>query len=317
MNEERILTPESVQSEIKRTRHKWERILYFLTILAGLAMFVFIVHAAFGEDGAMDQIKAKLAEGNVTESTPYFSSMIMIVITLSSLIVGFGAIILFAFSYLFQLYKQYADDMSYSVRVSEKNYPEIYEYVKEFTRLLGWKKEPEVYIQQMNGEINAYSCWVPGKSFVHLNAEIVDLGYLEHKDFETIAFVMAHEFGHLYLHHVQIHYNLWTVFANFIPVVGQKFINPLLQRAREYSADRVAQALTDGKAQVECMMLCAIGRHIYKYTDVDDYMAWINRDHNIIERFARFLTNMVTNHPIMPFRTAAILDEEKKSGRLL
>jgi len=40
-------------------------------------------------------------------------------------------------------------------------------------------------------------------------------------------------------------------------------------------------------------------------------------NHNAIERFARWCTNLVASHPIMPFRVRAILDPSKKSGRLL
>lgn len=73
----------------------------------------------------------------------------------------------------------------------------------------------------------------------------------------------------------------------------------------------------DGKNKEECMMFLSTGRHLYKYTNVEDYLKVINKDHNFIERFARFVVNMTASHPITPFRTAAMMDEAKKSGRLL
>jgi Zn-dependent protease with chaperone function len=169
----------------------------------------------------------------------------------------------------------------------------------------------------MNGQLNAFTAWVPGKAFIQLNAEIVDLAYMEHKDFEPVYFILAHEMGHIYLHHVQIYYTIWAVLVNFIPLLGTNILLPALSRSREYSADRVAQALTGGVGQEDCMMLLAAGRHAYKYIDTREYLRNITANHNFIERFARWCTNLVASHPITPFRVRAILDPDKKSGRLL
>ena len=46
-------------------------------------------------------------------------------------------------------------------------------------------------------------------------------------------------------------------------------------------------------------------------------MSYVNKDKNFVDKFARFVTNMIASHPINPFRTKAILDPERKSGRLL
>lgn len=238
-------------------------------------------------------------------------------IIILSLMFGAGAIIILVVMSLYQMYRTYADQMSYSIRVSEKNYPEIYQKVREYTWLLGWKKEPEVYVQQMNGSLNAFTCWVPGKVFIQLNAEIVDIAYMEHKDFDTIFFVMAHEFGHAYLHHVQLYYSFWSMLASFIPFLGSNILLPMLSRSREYSADRVAQALTGGVAQEDCMMLLGAGRHSYKYVDTQSYISEILAHYGPVERFFRWLVNLLASHPIMPYRVQAILDPYKRSGRLL
>ena len=102
----------------------------------------------------------------------------------------------------------------------------------------------------------------------------------------------------------------------FFPAVGQLFYLGL-QRAREYSADRVAQALTGGKAELETMMMLSAGRHAYKYMDAEDYVERINENNRALERFARWCINFASTHPIHPYRGRAILDPEKRSGRLL
>ena len=315
MSDLKCRTPEEVQSEIKRTRHKAELPLYAGTIIVGFITILVWWVIIFRDSGALDQLKDILAKENITDASPEFNQILLFCIGFISLIGGIGCLLYYMFCFFYAYYKQYADEMSYAIRVSEKNFPELYEYVKEFTRLLGMKKEPEVYIQS-TGSINAFACWVPGKTFIRINAEVVDLAYMEHKDMKTVAFIMAHEFGHLYFHHVHMLYCLWTNFVTFIPVVGKTLIHSLYIRSQEYSADRVAQALM-GESKEDGMMLLTAGRHLYKYADINDYLEMINKNHNFFEKLARFITNLFTDHPINPFRIAAIMDENKKSGRLI
>ena len=309
-------TPSSVQAEIKGTRHKKEVPLYITMIVLGvLACTIIILHDISG-DGFMSELR-KLFEDMPGMGPSDISRLISVVFFATSIIFGIGSLLLLFITTLVGVYRLYADQMSYSIRVSERNFPEIYAKVREYTWLLGWKKEPEVYVQQMGGAINAFTSWVPGKVFVQLNAEVVDLAYMEHKDFETINFIMAHEFGHAHLHHVQLYYAIWPLLVTFIPFIGPNILHSLLSRSREYSCDRVAQALTGGVAQEECMMMLSAGRHAYKYVNSREYIRDITARHNAVERFARWCVNLFASHPIMPYRVNAILDPTKKSGRLL
>lgn len=287
--EETKLTPESVQEEIRNTRHKMELPLYIICAVLGSLSALLLLRFS--------------GRGSAYLVLSVISGIIMILTIL------FVAII--------QLYGIYSQNMSYSVKVSENNFPEIYEKVKEFSYLLGLKKEPEVYVRQNNGVVNAYSAWIPGKTFIQLNAEIVDIGYMEHQDLNTVFFVLGHEMGHIYLHHVQIYYNILAILVSFVPVIGPLVLFPMLSRAREYSCDRVAQALTDYENDLDCMMMLSTGRHLYKYVEADKYLEDINSNHGSIERLFRWIINFHSTHPIMPFRTMAVIDPEKKSGRLL
>lgn len=314
--QEPVLTPESVQAEIRSTRHRKEIPLYITCIVIGVISSFCVMVNSLKDEGMLDQIKEIILDGGITGDPGAAQAAIWLILTILGFVMGIGSIIALIIIMLVALYREYGLQMSYSIRVSETNFPEIYAKVQEYSRLLGIK-EPEVYIQQMNGNLNAFTCWIPGKTFIQLNAEIVDIAYLENKDFDTVFFVMAHEFGHIYLHHVQLQYTFWNVLVNFLPVVGSTILLPLLSRSREYSADRVGQALTAGKAERECMMLLGAGRHLYKYVDIDQYMNEIMVRHNAFERLARWVTNFMASHPIMPYRTQAILDPQKRSGRLL
>lgn len=309
-------TPQSVQSEIRRTRHRKEIPLYIICIIGGVAAFIYNIISTINGGGLEKELK-NLKDVMTDSGVEFGTTELNMLITIVGLFFGFGALLLLIGMILFQVYNLYAGQLSYSIRVSEKNFPELYAKVKEYTYLLGLKKEPEVYVRQMNGEINAYTSWVPGKTFIQLNAEIVDLCYMENKDFDTVYFVMAHEFGHVHLHHVQLKYMLWSAMVNFIPIVGQFILGPLLSRAREFSADRVGQALTNGVGQLTCMMMLSSGRHAYKYMDAEQYLYDIYRGHNKIERLARWCVNMTASHPIMPLRVRAIMDPQKRSGKLV
>ena len=309
--------PGQVQSQIKRTRHTWEVPMYIISILAGivgvgLALLQFLL-----DDEMINGITEAIDSGSLDIPGPLLVALLTFGMSVLAIISGVTMVVLTLIYIIVILYQLYADQMSYSVKVSEKNYPEIYKKVQEFSMLLGMRKPPEVYVQQMNGQLNAYTSWVFGKPYIQLNAEIVDVAYLEHKDLDSVYFIMAHEFGHAYLHHVQLKYIFWSFFANFLPVLGPFIIMPMLSRAREYSADRVAQALMPAYKGEEAMLLLMGGRHTYKYLDVNDYLERINSDHNSLEHCARWFMNFLSTHPIMPFRIVALMDPQKKNGRML
>lgn len=314
---ENTCTPEQVREQIRKSRHKAEVPLYVLFSLLGVVAALFVT-ALSSETDLIEESKKAILEEGLAENAPGFTEILLLVLSLVSLILGVGAIIGLIAMTLFMMFKMYANQISYGIRVSEKNFPEIYEKVREYSRVLGLKKEPEVYVRQQNGTLNAMTYWVPNKGIIQLNAEIVDAAYMEHKDFDTVYFTMAHEFGHYYLHHVQLQYTIWSTMIVFIPLIGPALFTNLLSRAREYSADRVAQALTGGKGQMGCMMLLMAGRHAYKYMNEEEYVNIVaERKYNVVERFSRFAVNLLANHPIMPFRIRALRDSKMKSGRLI
>ena len=297
-----------VKEIIKMTRHKAELPLKYISIvLTVLSMFIIgLAASALNSDS---ELKATFVDSFVDDEKT--AAIVDIVLGFG---IGCGIVILIfmAVFLLYQYYKLYAEAMSYAVKVTPTNFPEIYAKAQEYSEKLGLKKVPSIYIRQKNGQLNAFATYVVGKRYVNLNAEIVDVAYMENKDFDTLYFVMAHEFGHIYLHHVTLLYNLSTFIGRIIPVFG-----PALSRAQEFSADRVAQALTGNANWAECMALLSGGRHLYKYIDINDYLESANSNHNFIERLGRFIINLLATHPIAPFRTKALMDPDRKSGRIL
>jgi Zn-dependent protease with chaperone function len=200
----------------------------------------------------------------------------------------------------------YAQKRASAVRVTEKNFPEIYQKGVEYARILGLNKIPEIYIEQQNGILNAFASAVIGKRYIGLNAEIVDIAYMEHQDFDPVYFVLAHELAHHYYKHTSIKFILLSYVGLMVPVFGHT-----LSRAREYSCDRVAQLLVDRDCVREAMILSA-GRHLYPYVDLDDYLQNARREGG----FFLWLTNLMSTHPIALKRIAALADPLRKGGKL-
>ena len=230
----------------------------------------------------------------------------------------FGAIIcillLFTIVYLpmiiamvfIALYQLHARTRAFAIKVSERNFPEIYHKSVEFANRLGMEKVPAVYIQQQNGMLNAFAAAVVGKRYATINAEIVDVAYSGNKDFDPVYYVLAHEFAHHYYKHTSIFHVFVNYFGIMFPIVGLAH-----SRSREYSCDRLAQLLT-GKDCVREAMLLSAGRRLYNLVDLADYL-----DNARDERgFFLWLTNLLATHPIQLKRIAALADPHRSSGQL-
>ncbi|OYP46474.1 hypothetical protein CG709_03695, partial [Lachnotalea glycerini] len=150
-----------------------------------------------------------------------------------------GVIVGLMIAFPFILNYMYAQFRSMSVRITEKNFPEIYEIVEEYTQKLGLKEAPAIYLVQGNGILNAFATCIPFKQYIELYADLVEVAYREHHDMESLRFIIAHEISHIRYSHAKLHYNYLILFANMIPILSK-----IASRTREYSCDRLAQKLS-------------------------------------------------------------------------
>ena len=206
---------------------------------------------------------------------------------------GYGLVLL-VFGYL-GLYWINAQVRSRSVKVTERNFPEVYALIHSFSDRLGIRA-PDAYIVSESGVLNAFSSFLFRRQYIQINAEVFEVGYREHKDINALAFVIAHELSHIYYGHATLHYNLWIWFSQSLPLFGA-----IASRTREYSCDRLAQRLTnyDGVAS---MFMLIMDRHVYHMVDVQDYLANAAREGG----FFLWLVNLFSTHPIMPKRIRAL-----------
>ena len=298
MDNNKMPIPPFSEQEICSFRHKAEKpmyvamvifnVLFVVIALIAVAMAFFDEGPLTGETGAMIN---QILFGIPSEASAHVEILMILVLL---------PVLLLAVAYLY-----YAQYRANSIRITEKNFPEIYEVVQDYARRMNMKKVPKVYLTQENGVLNAFSTFILRRQYVVLLADLFEVAYLEHHDLESIKFILAHEMAHIRYRHATFSYNISILFANYLPV-----ISTALSRAREYSCDRMAQHLV-GKSGVEPMLALVVGKHLYKKVDVQDYVEHCHE----VRGFFVFIYNLLSTHPIMPKRIQALL-RDHGSGRL-
>lgn len=208
--------------------------------------------------------------------------------------VGFGIVMIGAL-YLATAYL-YAKQKANAIRITENNFPEVYDIIVQQAKQLGMKKVPEVYIAQGGGVLNAFSSFILCRQYIVIHAEVFEVAYREHHDMDVLRFIIAHEMGHIYYRHATLGYNLPILFAQIVPILGTS-----ASRAREYSCDRLAQRIT-GTDGIDSMMMLMVDRHLYKQVNVEDYLKTAAEQHG----FFLWLSNLLADHPVACKRIPAL-----------
>ena len=290
------------KDEIKNCRHKSEKRLYYILLIINLLIVFGVITLCIINFNNYYEI---INNTNTTINGAIASHDISVLSGLSInrlpfelklLILGVSSLI--AFPFIINL--MYAKYRSMAIKVTEKNFPEIYEMVKNYSSKLNFKKIPETYIVQANGVLNAFSAFIIRKQYIEINADLLEIAYREHQDMKSIGFVIAHELSHIKYKHATLGYNLSIFYSSALPILG-----PTASRAREYSCDRLAQKIT-GDNGIDAMLSLSAGKHLYKQIDINDY---IESAKNIKGLFV-WCNNLVSSHPILPKRIKALADGE-------
>src|SRR5215213_4337568 len=150
-----------------------------------------------------------------------------------------------------------------AVRLSLRQFPDIYAVKDDFARRLNLRRDPEIYLMSGNGTLNAFAASTFGYDFVVIHSELFSNTYEKNK--EALAFIIGHELGHLRLGHTRLWYQLSTAYVDRVPL-----LRGFLSRARELSCDRHGAYLAP-RGQ-EGLVLLAAGRYVYKEVDVDELL---------------------------------------------
>jgi Zn-dependent protease with chaperone function len=182
-----------------------------------------------------------------------------------------------------------------AVRLSRRQFPDIYDVKEDFARKLGLKREPEIYLMSGNGTLNAFAASTFGYDFVVVHSELFSNTYERNK--EALAFIIGHELGHLRLGHTRLWYQLSTAYVDRVPL-----LRGFLSRAREFSCDRHgAYLVPQGE---EGLVLLTAGRYVYKDVDVGELLEQAQR----FRGFWPTVAQLPQSHPFTVRRLRALYD---------
>ena len=80
-----------------------------------------------------------------------------------------------------------------AVRLSRRQFPDIYAVKEDFARRLGLRRESEIYLMSGNGTLNAFAASTFGYDFVVIHSELFSNTY--EKNREALAFILGTNWG--------------------------------------------------------------------------------------------------------------------------
>jgi len=261
-----------------RLRDPYEIPLYIFSVLVNLLIIALILAGAL-----------LLGYLNALAGEPLSGPMVDVIR------VGFFALLLLVPGLV--LYRQLtrAGIRGSAVRLSLRQFPDIYEVKEDFARRLNLQREPEIYVMSGNGTLNAFAASTFGYDFVVIHSELFSNTYEKNKD--ALAFIIGHELGHLRLGHTRLWYQLSTAYVDRIPLLGG-----FLSRAREFSCDRHGAYLVPRGE--EGLMLLAAGRYIYKEVGVEELLEQAQR----FRGFWPVVAQLPQSHPFTVRRLTVLYD---------
>lgn len=151
-----------------------------------------------------------------------------------------------------------------SVRLSDRQFPEVYAVLRDHCRRIGMRDEPELFLtgSTIQPYSRAFSSW--RENYIVLHQVIFDID--DRKTMDVISFILAHELGAVRLNQTAIWNEMLLTYVSAI----KWFRNPL-ERARTYSRDRYGAALSP--TGFRGLLIDAIGRRLMNEVNIEEYLA--------------------------------------------
>lgn len=223
------------------------------------------------------------------KSIIYIISSILWIILIPIAVIGFFISIPFVFfSWLSSLYFK-AQILGDSVKVSNNQYPEIYQKVFDFCQKCEIKSIPETYVYNSNGLLNAFAVKIFMNKYIMLTSTVVDLS-IKKNNSKELDFIIGHELGHHAAGHTSIIKSIFIKPAKFVPFLGAAY-----SRACELTADRYGLFLSkDIDSSINSLINLAHGSKVLSpKTNIQSFIS----QENEIPELMGFISKIFSSHP--------------------
>ncbi|HVR45438.1 MAG TPA: M48 family metallopeptidase [Candidatus Binatia bacterium] len=151
-----------------------------------------------------------------------------------------------------------------SVRLSDRQFPEVYAVLREHCRRLRMEKVPELFLT--SGSIAPYSRTFSSwrENYIVLHQVIFDISDL--KTMDVISFILAHELGAIRLNQTAVWNEMLLTYITAI-----KWLRNPLERVRTFSRDRYGATLSP--TGFRGLLISAVGRRLMDRVNVEEYFA--------------------------------------------
>lgn len=184
------------------------------------------------------------------------------------------------------------------VELSESQFPGLYQQFVSCCERLQIKKQPQAFILNGNGGMNAFATKFLGTQYVILMSDVVD-AMDDHKD--GVQFYIGHELGHLKMKHLSLHFLRWPVL--WFPLLGAAY-----SRARESTCDRHGLACCETpEGAARALAALAAGTELWKNLDVPVYADQAKHSSGFWMSFHE----LTAGYPWISKRAARVLDTQK------
>jgi len=183
-----------------------------------------------------------------------------------------------------------------SIRVSDKQFPEVYRLAQRIAAQMGLNPVPAIYVLQYGGLLNAFATLFLGRKFVVIYSDMLELAW--EKGEPAVAFVISHEFAHIQRRHLNWRWFLYP--AMLIPFLGTAY-----SRACEYTCDSIAAYYQPVGAAAGLLVFSA-GKKLYRFVDPYEFSNQAESERGFWVWFAEVLST----HPNLSKRMRALQNTE-------
>lgn len=150
-----------------------------------------------------------------------------------------------------------------AVRITEEQFPDLYEQILACCWRLGIATPPEAYLMSGDGMLNAFATRFLRRYYVVLLSDVVDALA---DDPEANNFYIGHELGHIDRKHIANGW--WMGPALIVPILGTAY-----RRAQEYTCDQYGLACCgDAKSASRALAVLAAGTQRWKTLNTAAYV---------------------------------------------